>query len=102
MKIFKFGGASVKDAQAIRNISEIIKQNAKGDGLVVVVSAMGKTTNLLVEIPEGLFQGKEVQKSIQAFYHYHAAIITGLFKNPTPTLSKLEDVTLLLQKNPAP
>lgn len=101
MKIFKFGGASVKDAPAIRNISQIIKLTAKGDGLVVVLSAMGKTTDLLEEISEGLFQGNQAQKSIKAFYQYHADIIKNLFKNPTPTLSKLDDVTLLLQKHPA-
>ena len=45
MKIFKFGGASVKDASSIKNLSKIIQQY--NQPLVIVVSAMGKTTNLL-------------------------------------------------------
>ena len=44
MRIFKFGGASVKDAVAVRNVAEIIKNYGNGK-LIVVISAMGKTTN---------------------------------------------------------
>ena len=43
MKVFKFGGASVKDAEAVRNVADII--NLYTENLVIVVSAMGKTTN---------------------------------------------------------
>ena len=46
IKVFKFGGASVKDADSIKNMSSILKQY-QNESLVVVVSAMGKTTNLL-------------------------------------------------------
>ena len=45
MKIFKFGGASVKDAESVRNLASIVKSFP--DDLVIVVSAMGKTTNAL-------------------------------------------------------
>ncbi len=45
-KVYKFGGASVKDAASIRNMSEILRQHST-EKLIVVVSAMGKTTNLL-------------------------------------------------------
>ncbi len=48
MKVFKFGGASVKDAHAVRNVAEIIKNQCPNE--VVVVSAMGKTTNALEEL----------------------------------------------------
>ncbi|MBK9727933.1 MAG: aspartate kinase [Saprospiraceae bacterium] len=50
MKVFKFGGASVKDAEGIRNVSTIIKDYQKGEPLVVIVSATGKTTNQLEEV----------------------------------------------------
>ncbi len=45
MKVFKFGGASVKDAAGVKNLSSIVHQ--QHGQLIVVVSAMGKTTNLL-------------------------------------------------------
>ena len=49
MLVFKFGGASVKDAKAIRNVSNILN-NYKEEKIIVVFSAMGKTTNLLEKI----------------------------------------------------
>jgi aspartate kinase len=49
MLVFKFGGASVKSAEAVRNIVEIL-QRYKEDKIVVVVSAMGKTTNAVERI----------------------------------------------------
>ena len=45
MKVFKFGGASVKDAAGVRNLAEIVR--TQGQDAVIVVSAMGKTTNAL-------------------------------------------------------
>ncbi|MDC0339412.1 aspartate kinase, partial [Flavobacteriales bacterium] len=53
MKVFKFGGASVKDAEAVRNVAGII--NLYSENLVIVVSAMGKTTNAMEEIAEAYF-----------------------------------------------
>ena len=49
MKVFKFGGASVKDAAGVRNVAEVVKRYGLDD-LVIVVSAMGKTTNALEEV----------------------------------------------------
>ena len=51
LKVFKFGGASVKDSSAVKSMTEIIKTNNDGP-LIVIVSAMGKTTNAI----EGLLQ----------------------------------------------
>lgn len=51
MKVFKFGGASVKNADAVRNVASILK-NYQEESLVIVVSAMGKTTNALEEVVE--------------------------------------------------
>jgi len=51
VRVFKFGGSSLKHADAVRNVSEILKQH-QGERLVVVVSAIGKTTNALEEVVE--------------------------------------------------
>ncbi|MEJ7666622.1 MAG: hypothetical protein WKG07_47450 [Hymenobacter sp.] len=48
--VYKFGGASVKDAAAILNLKRVAEATAKGRQLLIVVSAMGKTTNALEEI----------------------------------------------------
>ena len=54
MQVFKFGGASVKDAEGVKNVAEVLKQfpNQK---IAVVVSAMGKTTNSLERLEAVLF-----------------------------------------------
>ncbi len=49
MKVFKFGGASVKNASSIKNVAEIVKM-FQGENLAIVVSAIGKTTNALEEV----------------------------------------------------
>ena len=49
MKVFKFGGASVKDAAGVRNVANVLK-HFPNDDLLIVVSAMGKTTNALEEV----------------------------------------------------
>jgi hypothetical protein len=54
MKVFKFGGASVKDADAVRNVGHIIAQYT-GEKLLVIISAMGKNTNKLEEQMKELF-----------------------------------------------
>src|SRR5690606_5437755 len=51
MQVFKFGGASVKDAESIRNVAHIITKCKNGE-LLVVVSALGKTTNALTEVTQ--------------------------------------------------
>lgn len=82
MKIFKFGGASVKDAQGVRNIADIIKLY-QTDGLVVVVSAMGKTTNALEEVVRSYFNGEDSWSSkLDDIRAYHLSIMQELFPNP--------------------
>ncbi|MBK7271512.1 MAG: hypothetical protein IPI07_19090 [Flavobacteriales bacterium] len=49
MKVFKFGGASVKDAAGVRNVASVL-EHFLSDDLLIVVSAMGKTTNALEEV----------------------------------------------------
>ena len=56
MKIYKFGGASVKDANGVRNLCEIVKQS--DDNLAVVISAMGKMTNAFELVVNSFFNHK--------------------------------------------
>ena len=57
MRVYKFGGASVKDANGVRNLKEIVAQSS--DDLMVVISAMGKTTNALERVVVALAQDDE-------------------------------------------
>ncbi len=79
MRVFKFGGASVKDADAVRNLAEILKEGDK-EKLVVVVSAMGKTTNNLEEVVSSYYEkdGK-AQKLLNDIRKFHTDIMTELF-----------------------
>ena len=60
MKVFKFGGASVKDAAGVRNVERIVRLEGAND-LMVVVSAMGKTTNALERVVDYLAAGQETK-----------------------------------------
>lgn len=84
MKVFKFGGASVKDAEAVRNAGKII-QNYEGN-LIVVISAMGKTTNLLELLAKAYFENSSEKWEIfSRFKSFHETIAAGLFNgNKTP------------------
>jgi len=82
MKVFKFGGASVKDAAAVRNVAEIISL-FKGDKIGVVVSAMGKTTNALELIVDALYNRKKsnFDELVAERKDFHIEIISELFTN---------------------
>ena len=82
MKVYKFGGASVKDAAGVRNLESIVR-TAGGD-LMVVVSAMGKTTNALERVVEFLDAGKEEQALNQwvDIIDYHVAVMKELGLQP--------------------
>lgn len=79
MKVFKFGGASVKDADAVRNVAKILR-NYNLDNLVVVVSAMGKTTNALEKVVAAWYaKSPELSGNMQEVANYHKTIATELF-----------------------
>lgn len=77
MKVFKFGGASVRDADSVRNMSKIIQAH-QTDQLIVVVSAMGKTTNALEELLSLTMEEKDPSPSIQAVKDFHQNIVDDL------------------------
>lgn len=84
MKVFKFGGASVKDASGVRNLERIVRMNSTSDGLMVVVSAMGKTTNALERVVDYLEAGKEEMALTQwvDIIDHHVAIMKELGLQP--------------------
>ena len=84
MKVFKFGGASVKDANGVRNLEHIVRINNTPDGLMVVVSAMGKTTNALERVVEFCDAGKEEAALNQwiDIIDFHVAIMKELGLQP--------------------
>jgi aspartate kinase len=80
MRIFKFGGASVKDAKGVKNVARVI-QHEGVENVLVVISAMGKMTNAFEEIVEAYFYKKENLKSSLDFVDdFHKEIITDLFR----------------------
>lgn len=80
MIVYKFGGASVKDANGVKNLADIVKKSE--DNLVIVVSAMGKTTNALEEIVKLSFTDlNECNKKVDQLYNFHATICAELFKD---------------------
>lgn len=80
MKVFKFGGASVKDAEAVRNVCRIISAHGTNN-LIVVISAMGKTTNALEELLELSLNHKPYQAATNALYDFHQEITRQLFSD---------------------
>ncbi|MCG8582414.1 MAG: aspartate kinase [Bacteroidales bacterium] len=78
MRVFKFGGASVKDGAGVRNLAEIVRQY-KGQ-LFVVVSAMGKTTNAMEAIVEAYMKGDKMglEQCFNNLCSYHYGIIDEL------------------------
>lgn len=80
MKIFKFGGASVKDAAAVRNVAEIVSL-FDGQKITIVVSAMGKTTNKLEEVVTALAQKdrKIFTALVDDLVLFHETILGELF-----------------------
>ncbi len=79
MKVFKFGGASVKDVPSVKNVADVIKQFC-GDELVVIVSAMGKTTNSLEELVRLYFEKGDWKDRLQVIKNFHLDILNGLFR----------------------
>jgi aspartate kinase len=81
MRIFKFGGASVKDAGSIKNVVKVLKEVGH-DNTLVVFSAMGKMTNAMEAIVNAYFENKTaIASSVQEVIDYHHAILGDLFPN---------------------
>lgn len=92
MRVFKFGGASVKDAEGIKNVCHII-QRFPEEKLVVIVSATGKTTNALEDVVKAYFAKDGKAKSIlNSIRENHHNICKGLFEDANhPVYAKMEN-----------
>ncbi|WP_299119625.1 aspartate kinase [uncultured Tenacibaculum sp.] len=89
MRIFKFGGASVKDAESVRNVARVL-QHEGTENLLVVISAMGKMTNAFEEIINNYFYKKDgLQNSIDFVVNYHQEIIDDLFEENNDITNKV-------------
>jgi len=81
MKVFKFGGASVKDAAGIKNVYDVLQKAGYKD-VLLVVSAMGKTTNALELVIKNYFEkSAELNASVQEIKKYHNQILLDLFED---------------------
>lgn len=107
MQVFKFGGASVKDAAGVRNVATVMKlmgTNRK----VLVISAMGKTTNALEAIIELYFaKDKQLTENIKQLKQYHFAILDELFESPihlayTKVNYFFDELEVFLDRNKSP
>lgn len=80
MKIFKFGGASVKDADSVKNVASIIKNEGAKDTLVVI-SAMGKMTNAFEDVVEAYYnKSEELPQKLNFIEEFHKEIMSSLFQ----------------------
>lgn len=98
MKIFKFGGASVKDAEGVKNVARILLTHQQ-DPLLVVISAMGKTTNHLEKIVHAcIHQTGEIPLLLKELKEYHYSIIQGLeSQNQFAMVNDIENLFLELE-----
>ena len=89
MKVYKFGGASVKDADGIRNLAGIVSMERAN--LVIVVSAFGKTTNALEKVlGEWIAEDESYRNSLDAVYQFHSGVIEELFPYDFAVRSEFE------------
>ncbi len=105
-KVFKFGGASVKNADGVIQVVKILNQSQQ-DNLVVVVSAMGKTTNLLEKVVQKyLHKDDQYLENLAEVEFFHFEIINKLFSNSKKVTEIVKnifsDCKLFLKNNPSP
>ena len=104
MRVFKFGGASVKDAEGVRNLAEVLKHYALDD-LLVVVSAMGKTTNALEAIVWAYCDGRETRPLFEDLRDRHLAVLAEVAPDDVAAAAELvlnfDDLRSNLAKPPS-
>jgi len=89
MKVYKFGGASVRDGDGIRNLADIVSKEA--GNLAVIISAFGKTTNNLEEVLKYWLAGDDIyNRLLEEIHGSHQSIIEGLFTGKVSARSKID------------
>ena len=107
MRIYKFGGASVKDASGVKNLVKILNELGN-DKTLIVVSAMGKMTNSLEFVVKNYFENqKELEYSLNEIFVFHNNILNELFpENNHPiyfeTKEIFENLKVFLKRNKSP
>ena len=105
MKIFKFGGASVKDADSVKNVLRVLSIQGF-ERCLIVVSAMGKTTNALERVVEFYFNKSDYQQEIAKIKEKHIQIAKGLFDENHHVFSEIklffDDIESFLRRNKSP
>jgi aspartate kinase len=107
MKIFKFGGASVKDANGVKNVFGVMEKVGY-ENVLLIISAMGKTTNAFEIVIKNYFdKSAELQSSIQDVKKYHNQILLELFENEEHEVfyavnSHFEDLEYFFRSNKSP
>ena len=105
MKVFKFGGASVKDAEGIRNVANLLQLVGYQD-TCMIVSAMGKTTNALEEVVERYFGKENYAEKIDEIEKNHIDIAKEVFNDATDVSNEISqffnDLTSFLRRNKSP
>ncbi|MCF6131757.1 aspartate kinase [Flavobacterium wongokense] len=107
MRIFKFGGASVKDAEGIKNVFSVLEKVGHEDTLLVI-SAMGKTTNALELVIKNYFEkSNELHASMQEVRKYHNQILMDLFDDEEHDVfyavnSHFADLEYFIRSNKSP
>ncbi|MDQ8142597.1 aspartate kinase [Chryseobacterium sp. CFS15] len=105
MKIFKFGGASVKDAESVKNVSMVLSSQGF-EKCLLVISAMGKTTNELEKVVEMYFKKDNYQTEIEHIKQKHIEIAKGLFSENHAVFAEInlffDDIVSFLRRNKSP
>ena len=105
MKVFKFGGASVKDAESVKNVAVVLESQGF-EKCLLVVSAMGKTTNALEKVVEYYFAKEDYQAEIEKIKQNHLDISNGLFQENHPVFAEIslffDDIESFLRRNKSP
>ena len=105
MKIFKFGGASVKDAESVKNVTKVLESQGF-ENCLLVVSAMGKTTNALEKVVEYYFKKEDYQAEVEKIKQSHLEITKGLFSENHSIFGEValffDDLDSFLRRNKSP
>ncbi|WP_370225959.1 aspartate kinase [Mesoflavibacter sp.] len=107
MRVFKFGGASVKDALGVKNLVSVLEEVGH-ENTLIVISAMGKTTNAMEVVIGNYFNNQaELQAALQDVIKYHNQIIIDLFENERHAVFNIvktlfEELKAFLKTNKSP
>lgn len=99
MKVYKFGGASVKDAQGFKNAASIVQNHSANGELLIIISAIGKTTNMLEAVWQDAVHKRSYTDNLNRVIDNHLNIARDLFTNSTHLVfQQLDQLFIKLEK----